>query len=151
MREALKGFFTESELATAMRMQLPKLGEATMQGYATYERKLFTFLEGRGIHHDPLLRSFDEATRVIILTQWLSELRDTGVHTGAVAALRRYFLQNKEVAEFFDSPEVRAVRENLRPTDREVYERRKMSTKVAASKEFVEIQELLHSDEGWRV
>jgi len=148
VKSALGASFTEAEIDEAWRLQLPCLEAETIKGYAGYETKWLAFLRGRNLEDQPCLQSLATGAQVVVVSRWLQELSETGVHGQAVAALRYFFAKNGESVELFNLEELGRVREHLRPSDRDTHERRKSTTKVAASKQFVEIQELLHWNEG---
>jgi hypothetical protein len=102
-----------------------------VEGYSGYESKWLGYLRGRNLEHDPFLRSFAPGAQMVILSRWLQELRVSGIHGQAVAALRYYFVKNGEPIELFNREELSRVREHLRPSDRETHERRKQRAVAA--------------------
>jgi len=147
--QALGDRFSTEELTNAMHLQRPNIAEGTSADYKTYERKLMVYLKGRRLDEDPFLRLLPGGAQIAVLTQWLTELRQGGaVHANAFPALKMFFARHGESVVMFRDPVLKNVRAWLRPTNREENERRSSTTKVAASKEFVDHQKEVYWSTG---
>ena len=113
---------TDEEVEEARRLQIPCLSNRTRESYAGYERKWISFLSARSLERDPFLRELPLESQLDVVTLWLKELRLTGLHGAAIAALHFYFIKNRERDDVFRLEGLGAARENLKPTDRETHE-----------------------------
>jgi len=148
VRDELR-MFTNQEIEGAVILQRPKISDSTQRTYRSYERKWEQYLEDRGIVGDILLDEISLDAKVIVLSTWLKELRDSGgVHGPAFAAVRNLFKKHGRSLDVFEAPVMSHVRYWLAPTDREVHERRQANVKICATKQFVDVQRELHWDEG---
>ena len=62
--------------------------------------------------------------------------------------MRNLFRKRGRALTVFESEHLSNVRHHLKPTDGEHLERRESTVKMCATKQFVEIQQALHWDEG---